>query len=63
MEGQVGRGAEPADEGLDRPGGVPRLGGRIHPRPRVAHPGRRAQGRHGDARLRRQRDDDAVAGE
>ena len=63
MEGQVGRGAEPADEGVDRPCGVPRLGGRVHPRPRVAHPGRRPQGRHGHARFRRQRDHDAMAGQ
>ena len=62
MAGPLGGGAEPADEGLDRAGGVPRVGGRLHARPRVAHARRRPPGRHGHPRLRRQGDNDALAG-
>ena len=62
MEGQEGLGAWSPEQGLHRPGGVPRVGGWVHLRPGVTYTRPRTQGDPHCAGIRLQGNVDEMAG-
>ena len=61
LEGQKRLGAQPSEQGLHRPRGVPRLGVQLHPGQGEPHTGTRPQGNPHRTRVRLQRDVNALA--